>query len=140
MISSHYFCDGGESDLPRAERDRLNNERVLRELDGVDDAERAARFVCVMVLADAHGVVHASVRGSFDGRIGVPPRVPAGEHGFGYDPIFMTAESGFARTGAEVPPAEKNRISHRAAAGRAMATELRTLMGGCPARLIDRAG
>lgn len=127
VISSHYFCDGGPSALPRAERDAKNNERVLRELEGVGDERRGARFVCVMVLADAGGNVRATSRGEFEGRIGVPPRVPSGEHGFGYDPIVLTAESGFVRTGAEVPAETKNRISHRALAGRAMAARIAEL-------------
>jgi XTP/dITP diphosphohydrolase len=124
VISSHYFCDGQESELPRAERDARNNERVLRELEGVVEEARGARFVCVLVLVDSGGEVRARVRGTFEGRIGVPPRVPAGENGFGYDPVFVTRESGFSRTGAELPDAEKNRLSHRGAAGRALAESL----------------
>ena len=127
MISSHYFCDGGASDLPRAERDAKNNGRVLRELEGVAGEQRSARFVCVMVLADANGAVRARARGSFEGRIGSPPRVPAGENGFGYDPLFLTADSGFAVASAELKPDEKNALSHRAAAGRAMVGLVRDL-------------
>jgi len=130
VISSHYFCGGRASEAPRAERDLLNNERVLRELDGVEPEARSARFVCVMVFASPNGRVRAEARGTFEGRIGAPPRVPAGPHGFGYDPIFLTAESGFERTGAEALPEEKNRISHRAAAARAMAERLAGPIGG----------
>ncbi len=130
VISSHYFCDGGPSDAPRPDRDRMNNERVLRELESVPDEDRGARFVCVMVLADPSGTVRALVRGTFEGRIGRPPRVPSGTHGFGYDPLFLTKESGFARTSAEMEPTDKNRVSHRAAAARQMAELLAGFVNG----------
>ncbi len=129
VISSHYFCDGGPSDTPRPERDRMNNERVLRELEMIADDQRSARFVCVMVLADPSGTVRALVRGTFEGRIGRPPRVPSGNHGFGYDPLFLTLESGFARTSAEMEPTDKNRVSHRAVAARQMAELLAGSVG-----------
>lgn len=130
VISSHYFCEGGPSDAPRPERDRMNIERVLRELEAVADEGRGARFVCVMVLADPSGTVRALVRGTFEGRIGRPPRVPGGNHGFGYDPIFLTLESGFSRTSAEMEPTDKNRVSHRAVAARQMAELLAGFVGG----------
>ncbi|KAA0212875.1 MAG: hypothetical protein DYG94_13630 [Leptolyngbya sp. PLA3] len=62
-------------------------------------------------------------RGTFEGRIGIPPRVPAGDNGFGYDPIFLVAP-GFALTSAELSPQEKNRLSHRAAAARQMCAHI----------------
>jgi len=58
--------------------------------------------------------------GSFDGRIGVPPAVPRGANGFGYDPLFLVAPD-YLRTGAELPSDEKNARSHRAMAAKAMA-------------------
>ncbi len=150
VISSHYSTDGRETGQSRAERDPANNARVLRELDGVPPERRTARFVCVMALAgpvqdlfpeeftethlkDAKKVwkhvasdacptrcrVLATSRGTFEGRIGTPPRVPAGSNGFGYDPLFLVAPD-FARTGAELPSEEKNRLSHRARAAEAM--------------------
>lgn len=141
VISSHYFNEGrtdGRADgLGRAERDRLNNERVLGELAGVAFEDRGARFVCVMAVAapnelgSEQGVVLARFRGEFGGRIGLPAgsagldragrAVPRGAHGFGYDPLFLVAPE-FVRTGAELSPDEKNRLSHRAqAAGRLIA-------------------
>jgi putative transposase len=51
VISSHYCTNGRDAGMSRAERDELNNERVLRELEGVPPEERTARFVCVMALA-----------------------------------------------------------------------------------------
>lgn len=125
VISSHYCTDGREVGMSRAERDAANNARVLRELEGVVIEKRTARFVCVMALAMPARLVRTS-RGTFEGRIGVPPRVPAGKDGFGYDPLFLVAPA-FERTGAELAPAEKNRMSHRSMAARAMAEFLRSL-------------
>jgi XTP/dITP diphosphohydrolase len=124
VISSHYCTDGLETGMARDERDRQNNERLLRELDGVVFARRGARFVCVMVLADpGHGVLHVS-RGEFEGRIGLPGEVPRGKNGFGYDPLFLVPPD-YARTSAELSPEEKNALSHRGQAARAMAAWLR---------------
>lgn len=131
VISSHYATDGHETGLARAERDAANNARVLRELEGVPPEARAARFVCVMVLAEPKGRVLATTRGAFEGRIGIPPAVPRGASGFGYDPLFL-AGPGFEHTSAELPTAEKNRLSHRGAAAREMARALRELAPNPP--------
>ena len=131
VISSHYSTNGEETGLGRAERDRANTARVLQQLESVPADQRSARFVCVMALAVVEGgagrVVEV-VRGEFEGRIGEPPRVPAGANGFGYDPIFLVAPH-FDRTGAELLPDEKNRLSHRAKAGAAMAARVRNRLG-----------
>jgi len=127
VISSHYSTGGRETGLSRAERDRLNNERLLRELDGVPPESRTARFVCVMVLARA-GQVLARVTGAFEGRIGLPGEVPRGDNGFGYDPLFLVPPR-YGRTSAELPAEQKNRLSHRGVAGRRMAEALRRLQG-----------
>jgi XTP/dITP diphosphohydrolase len=71
------------------------------------------------------GTILHETRGTMEGRIGLPPRVPAGGSGFGYDPLFLVAP-GFDRTGAELSAGEKNAMSHRAAAGLAMAAWLRS--------------
>lgn len=126
VISSHYCTDGREAGMSRDERDGANNERVLKELSGVPESQRGARFVCVMCLADPRGEVIARVRGTFEGRIGLPPRVPAGDNGFGYDPLFLVAPD-FERTSAELASEEKNRLSHRGAAAREMARRLASL-------------
>lgn len=118
VISSHYSTDGVETGLSREERDRLNIVRVMKELEGADDAARAARFVCVMCLAEP-GRLLGTARGTFEGWIGRPPRVPAGDNGFGYDPIFLAAPD-HARTSAEMTPEEKDRVSHRARAAEAI--------------------
>jgi len=122
VISSHYCTDGRETGMNREERDHANNQRVLRELAGVPAERRAARFVCIMVLAGPQGLI-AETRGTFEGRIGVPGEVPRGRNGFGYDPLFLVAPQ-FTATGAELSPAEKNRLSHRAQACRLMAPHL----------------
>lgn len=91
--------------------DASNNEKLLRELRGVPDGERAARFVCAIAVAGGDGTELAAVDGVCEGRIGHEPR---GEHGFGYDPLFIPG--GYAETMAELGPETKNRISHRAEA------------------------
>ncbi|MEL7473431.1 MAG: non-canonical purine NTP pyrophosphatase [Planctomycetota bacterium] len=137
VISSHYFCDGRpdavQAEMTRDERDAANNERLMRELAGVNPEARTARFVCVMVLAAPPEGEHlgrpiAQVRGTFEGRIGEPASVPRGTNGFGYDPLFLVAP-GFDRTSAEMPPAEKNASSHRGRAAELMARRLRELAG-----------
>lgn len=122
VISSHYCTDGKETGMTRSQRDAANNSRVLKEMQGITN--RAARFVCVMVLAHQDKVI-ASARGTFEGAIGIPPRVPSGIDGFGYDPLFLVAPS-LVQTSSELPPAEKNQLSHRGKAARIMANALRT--------------
>lgn len=86
-----------------------NNERLIREMEGV--TERAARFRCVMVLA-RDGEVVADFSGAVEGRILGERR---GEGGFGYDPLF--APEGHDRSFAELGGEVKNAMSHR---GRAL--------------------
>ncbi|CAG0965047.1 XTP/dITP diphosphohydrolase [Phycisphaerales bacterium] len=129
VISSHFSTDGVETGLAREERDRLNNERLLRELEGRQFGQRGARFRCVMVFADPiKGRLHTS-HGAFDGRIGMPGEVPRGENGFGYDPLFLVPPA-YAKTSAELTPEEKNLRSHRGAAARAMAAWIRRHLTG----------
>jgi len=122
VLSARYSGDDG----PRDARDAANNARLLRELEGVPPEQRTARFVCCMALA-REGEILATARGTFEGRIGLPDEVPRGRHGFGYDPLFLVAPD-FARTSAELDPDEKNRRSHRARAGEAMAPQLAELI------------
>jgi XTP/dITP diphosphohydrolase len=134
VISSHYASNGVETGASRAERDAANNARVLRELEGVAMEDRGARFVCVMKLAapsnslKACSTVIMTTQGAFHGRIGIPPAVPRGEHGFGYDPLFLVAPD-FTRTGAELSPSDKNARSHRALAAKAMAAWIEANLG-----------
>jgi len=82
-----------------------NNTRLLDDMAG--QAERRARFRCTMVLArDGHEQAHFS--GTVEGRIGEAPR---GDHGFGYDPLFIP--DGYAQTFAELGDEVKNTLSHR---------------------------
>ena len=99
-----------------------NVRRLLEELEGVPAGRRTARFrtACVALLADGREVVREGV---LEGQIIERPR---GEGGFGYDPVFVPA--GGTRTLAEMPPDEKNRISHRARAARALSSALRELL------------
>jgi XTP/dITP diphosphohydrolase len=109
-----------------AATDADNVARLLAELDGVPPERRTARFVTVLVLAEppvADGTrpPDVVVRGEVTGRIAEAPR---GRGGFGYDPVFVP-DGGDGRTFAEMPPADKDRISHRARAGAALAAALR---------------
>ena len=88
--------------------DRRNVEKLLRELQ--DARDRSARFRCVIALAK-NGEVMTTVAGQVAGTITTLPR---GEHGFGYDPIFVP--EGFSETFAELMSETKNTISHRAKA------------------------
>ena len=136
VISSHFAFDGrtdGEAaGLSRAERDARNNARLMGELEGVPAERRTARFVCTMVLAGfprggSGCAVLADTSGTFEGRIGLPGAVPRGTGGFGYDPCFLVAPD-FERTSAELDASEKNRLSHRGAAVRAMIERIRTVL------------
>ncbi len=97
LRSRRFFGD----DASAAER----NTRLLALLEGVK--ARGARFVCVTALMSPDGRVEL-----FDGEVrGEIALAPRGEHGFGYDPLFIIAGDG--RTMAELPAYEKHRISHR---------------------------
>ena len=92
----------------------IKNKSLIDRLEGVPDEKRSARFVCAIaaVFPDGKELV---VRGTVEGIIGYEEK---GENGFGYDPIFYLPERGC--TTAELPPEEKNSISHRGNALRLM--------------------
>lgn len=92
----------------------IKNRIFLDKLEGVPDEERAARFVCAIAAVFPNGEVQ-TVRGTMEGQIA---HEIAGENGFGYDPIFYVPEYGC--TTAEMDPEEKNKLSHRGNALRAM--------------------
>ena len=98
---------------------RIKNANLIGRLEGVPDEERTARFVCAVAAAFPDGTVK-TVRGTMEGRIGYEEK---GENGFGYDPIFYLPEYGC--TSAELSMEEKNKISHRGKALRAIKDELR---------------
>ena len=87
-----------------------NNKQLLKRLEGVPLEERAARFRCVVAIADEKGL-HDCVEGICNGMIIDAER---GGGGFGYDPLFIA--DGQMKTFAEISPDVKNRISHRAKA------------------------
>ena len=99
----------------RAERDAANNAKLLRELAGVPQERRTARFVCVLCVARPDGSIVAEARGHFEGSIGEAPR---GSNGFGYDPLLVLPDG---RTSAELTSEEKNARSHRGNALRTLA-------------------
>lgn len=111
----------------RAERDRANNEKLLRELKGFEPARRTARFVCALCLAAPDGSIIAEARGTYEGVIADAPR---GGGGFGYDPLLHLPDVGL--TSAELSAEEKNARSHRGQAVRAIADELRRLAKSAP--------
>jgi XTP/dITP diphosphohydrolase len=99
--SAYYAGRAGD----REERDRRNNEKLLRNLKD----ERRAYYTCVMVLVkDAQDAEPLVAEGVWHGEIA---RAPRGTNGFGYDPLFWIRE--LNKTAAELDAAHKNRISHR---------------------------
>ncbi len=100
--------------------DARNNARLIAELKDV--ADRRAHYVCLLVLVrHAEDPEPVIAEGAWHGRIIDAPR---GEGGFGYDPHFLDEASGL--TGAELPLAQKNAISHRGKAMRALLERLRS--------------
>jgi len=93
--------------------DEANNARVLRELKGVPEQKRTARFICVLAVARDGRILH-TFRGTAEGVILDAPR---GQNGFGYDPLFYFPQIG--KTFAELTAEEKAHYSHRGAAFRA---------------------
>lgn len=106
IYSARYAeCDGPEADAE-------NNRKLLFELEQAPEAERTARFQCVIVLMrHAADPMPLICQGTWEGRILFQPR---GDNGFGYDPLFFVPAENCAS--AELPPARKNVLSHRAQA------------------------
>ena len=92
----------------------IKNQNILDRLEGVPKEQRTARFVCAIAAAFSNGETKV-VRGAIEGYIGWEP---AGENGFGYDPVFYVEEYGCST--AQLPREVKNRLSHRGKALRAM--------------------
>ena len=89
--------------------DESNIQRLLRELEGVPEEKRTARFQCVMVyLRHANDPVPVIAQGEWEGKILMSPQ---GQGGFGYDPVFYVPE--LDCSAAELSAADKNRLSHR---------------------------
>jgi len=101
--------------------DAANIAKLLAALEDVPEADRRARFQCVMVyLRHAADPVPLIAQGTWEGRIA---RAPRGTNGFGYDPVFVVPTHGC--TAAELPPDVKNALSHRGQALRALLAALK---------------
>ncbi len=112
-VFSARYAGEGASDL-------ANLEKMLDELRGVSPAKRTARYQCVIVLVrDANDVDPVIAHGTWEGLIATQPQ---GSAGFGYDPIFLPA--GFDCTAAQLSPSQKNALSHRGQALRALVVRL----------------
>ena len=100
VYSARY---GGDETLD----DRGRLELLLKNMEAVPDGQRQAKFVCVITMITPEGGL-IQARGEIHGEL---LRAPAGENGFGYDPIFYYPPAGM--TTAEMPSEEKNKVSHR---------------------------
>lgn len=85
----------------------IKNRIIIDRLKDAPEDKRTARFVCAIAASFPDGKIETR-RGVIEGEIA---NVPAGENGFGYDPIFYVPE--FGKTTAELSPEEKNKVSHR---------------------------
>jgi XTP/dITP diphosphohydrolase len=105
--------------------DGANNARLLAELRGIPEPERTARYRCVLACvrtaSDADPII---CEGVWEGRIA---EQPAGEHGFGYDPLFLVGE--LTITAAQLSPELKNSLSHRGQALRQLLDRCRSAGG-----------
>jgi XTP/dITP diphosphohydrolase len=113
-VYSHRFL-GADTSFPEKMR------QILEMMKDVPEADRTCRFQCAVVVATPDGRRFDCI-GICEGRIGYELR---GDHGFGYDPIFLLPELG--RHMAELSPQEKHRISHRGKALAQAVTALRTI-------------
>lgn len=114
--SAYYAGPQGDS--------AANLAKLVATMKPIPDDQRAAHFVCVIVVIDDRGEEHV-FEGRCEGRLA---REPRGGQGFGYDPLFIP--NGYEKTLAELSEAEKNRISHRGRAAEQMFQWIRTPRGG----------
>jgi len=111
IYSARYAGDAGSA---------ANNAKLLHALEGVEQAERTARFQCLLVyLRHADDPTPIICQGTWEGTILTAPR---GDAGFGYDPLFYVAEEGCSS--AELSPERKNALSHRGQALRCLLAAL----------------
>jgi XTP/dITP diphosphohydrolase len=96
----------------------IKNQNIIDRLEGVEDEKRTARFVAAIAAVLPGGEVVTTL-GTIEGKIGYEER---GTNGFGYDPIFYLPD--MSKSTAQLPPEEKNKISHRGNALRAMRQKL----------------
>jgi len=102
---------------------RENNQKLLREMEGVSLSKRGARFKCVMAMVSPDGREEIA-EGSCRGRIGFKEK---GRKGFGYDPLFLLPK--YRKTMAELSLEEKNKMSHRGKALRKLKKIIKVFMG-----------
>lgn len=114
--------------------DEANTALLLRQTDDVPAERRTARFVCALALVLPDGTEHV-LRRSWEGTLGT---APVGENGFGYDPVFVP--DGHTQSAAQLSPEQKDAISHRGQAVRAMEPLLRTALSGKPLTGTTAAG
>ncbi len=107
VYSARYAGETGR----REERDRRNNEKLIKALENVPGEKRTAHYVCHVAVADPLGEIRLNVDAVCGGRIISEPR---GANGFGYDPYFLLPE--YHRTFGELSSLVKNHLSHRARA------------------------
>lgn len=113
VYSARYAGEGAS--------DQDNNNKMLVELAGINDSERTARYWCILVfMRHADDPVPIITQASWEGQILEAPR---GDGGFGYDPIFYVPTHDCS--GGELALEEKNKISHRALALKAMLEEFK---------------
>ncbi len=122
VFSARWSGSTAGPDAGPTERDRANLDLLLEQIGDVPDEHRAAAFVCAAVVALPDGRVEG-----VEGRVtGTLVREPRGSNGFGYDPVFVP--DGDTRTLAEYTDVEKNSISHRGNAFRALVPRLTELL------------
>lgn len=103
--------------------DEANLQKVLREMQGIPESRRTARFVCVLAFMEhADDPTPVIAQGAWEGLI---LEHPAGTNGFGYDPVFWVPDHGCSS--AQLPPEVKNSISHRGQALRRLTERLKGL-------------
>jgi XTP/dITP diphosphohydrolase len=126
VFSARWSGSHAGAGAPRAVKDRANLELLLEQVADVPDEHRGAAFVCAAVVATPDGRT-ASATGEVRGALA---RAPRGTNGFGYDPVFVPADqtAGEQRHLAEYGDTEKNAISHRGRAFRALEPAIRGLL------------
>ena len=121
----------GANDKEKTLIDHKNIAKVLKLLEGVPEENRTAKFVCCLCLASPERIL-AQAEGVLEGVIA---REPAGENGFGYDPIFFVPS--LNKTVAQLTGEEKNAISHRGQAIRKIKPFLNKFLANFPGLSID---
>lgn len=118
-VRSSRWVEGTDADRVSA---------LLSRLRGVGNADRTARFRAVAALAEPDGPVETA-GGAVEGRIAL---APFGDGGFGYDPVFLVEDGGYEGdlTMAQLPPGEKDRLSHRGRAARNLWPAIEAALAG----------